>query len=126
MAEAWANALYPRLVEAQSAGLEPGSINPHVVQAMAEVRIDISQKSTTAVDYLIQTGLCFDYVITVCDESSAETCPTFPGPSTRLHWSFPDPSKLTGSDEVIMRGVRKIRDSIKEKVLQFGEELGSE
>lgn len=107
MAEAWANALYPLLLKSQSAGLQPGLINPYVVRAMAEVKIDISQKSATALDDIIQTKSFFDYVVMVCDESSAEKCPAFPNSSTKLNWSFPDPSKFTGSDEQVMHSVRK-------------------
>ena len=123
MAEAWANALYPLSLKAQSAGLKPGLINPYVVRAMADVKIDISTNYPTNLDDVIKTKSIFDYVITVCDESSAGQCPVFPRSSTKLHWKFPDPSKFTGSDEEVMQGVRKIRDSIKDKVLEFGKKL---
>ena len=123
MAEAWANALYPLSLKAQSAGLKPGSINPYVVRAMADVKIDISTNYPTNLDDVIKTKSIFDYVITVCDESSAGQCPVFPSSSTKLHWNFPDPSKFTGSEEEVMQGVRKIRDSIKDKVLEFGKKL---
>ena len=78
--------------EAHSAGLEPGTLNPLVVEAMSEVGIDISHKGTQRVFDVWKSGPVFAYVVTVCDESSAEKCPIFPGPTRRLHWSFPDPS----------------------------------
>ena len=49
MAEAWLNKLCGENFEAQSAGLEPGRLNPLVVQVMAEAGIDISKKKTQAV-----------------------------------------------------------------------------
>jgi arsenate reductase len=58
----------------------------------------------------------FDTVITVCDEASAERCPSFPGGSERLHWGFPDPSTLTGSHDDRLAAVRTIRDQIRERV----------
>ena len=61
----------------------------------------------------------FDWVITVCDASSAERCPIFPGGGHRLHWSFPDPSKLTGSHDEKLAKVSKIRDLIREKIEAF-------
>ena len=99
MAEAWLNFLYGDRFEAQSAGLEPGPLNPLVVAGMAEAGIDISQNKTKGVYDFFKKGSLFSWVITVCDESAAERCPMFPGVAKRLHWSFPDPSLLTGTAE---------------------------
>ena len=101
--------------EAQSAGLEPGTLNPLAVEVMREVGIDISHKQTQAVFDVFKSGQLFAYVVTVCDETSAEKCPIFPGPTKRLHWSFPDPSQVAGSKEEKLEQVRKIRDQIREK-----------
>lgn len=116
MAEAWLNKICGDRFDAQSAGLEPGTLNPFVVAAMAEVGIDLSRKRTQAVFDVWKSGELFAYVVTVCDESSAEKCPIFPGPAMRLHWGFPDPSGLTGTKEEKMAGVRKIRDQIRARV----------
>ncbi len=43
MAEAWANTHFAGRIEVQSAGLKPGTLNPFLVRAMAEVAIDISK-----------------------------------------------------------------------------------
>lgn len=102
--------------EAESAGLEPGTLNPYAVAALKEEGIDISGKKTVSAFDLLKQGRYYTYVITVCDETSAETCPIFPGCRERFHWSFPDPSKFTGTDEEIMERVRDVRDSIKEKL----------
>jgi arsenate reductase len=116
MAEAWLNHLCGEFFEAQSAGLEPGKLNPLAVEAMREVGIDISRKKTQAVFDVFKSGQLFAYAITVCDESNAERCPIFPGPTKRLHWSFADPSQVTGADaEKLARG-REIRDEIRDKI----------
>ena len=112
MAEAWLNLFCPKQFEAHSAGLEPGALNPLAVEAMREVGVDISGNKTQSVFDVFNSGQLFSYVVTVCDESSAERCPIFPGVSTRLHWSFPDPAALIGSEEERLSGVRKIRDQI--------------
>ena len=116
MAEAWLNHLCGDSFEAQSAGLEPGKLNPLAVEVMNEAGIDISQKKTQSVFDVFKSGQLFAYVITVCDESSAEKCPIFPGPAQRLHWSFPDPSRVTGTLEEKLTQVRKIRDQIRTKI----------
>jgi arsenate reductase len=113
MAEAWLNHLYGDRFEAHSAGLEAGTLNPLAVAAMKEVGIDISHKKTQTVFSLFSKGELFSYVITVCDEASAEQCPVFPGATTRLHWSFPDPAQLTGTEAEKLAKVRAIRDDIK-------------
>lgn len=100
----------------ESAGLEPGGLNPLAVTALREVGIDISGKSTRSVFDLLERGDTFDTVITVCDETSAERCPTFPGAVERIHWGFPDPSALTGTDEERLAGTRVIRDQIARRI----------
>jgi arsenate reductase len=116
MAEAWLGHIYGEFFVAQSAGLEPGTLNPLAVKVMSEVGIDISAKKTQAVFDVFKSGQLFAYVITVCDDTSAERCPAFPGPAKRLHWSFPDPSQVTGTMEEKLARVREIRDAIRAKV----------
>ncbi len=105
--------------EVESAGLEPGRLNPYVVRALQEDGIDISSHKTQSVFDLYKAGRSYRYVITVCTKDAAERCPIFPGRAERLYWPFSDPSTFTGSDEQIMRQVREVRDAIKEKVLDF-------
>ena len=75
MAEAWFNSICGEFFEAQSAGLEPGTLNPLAVEVMREAGIDISRNKTQAVFDVFKSGQLFSYVVTVCDESSAEKCP---------------------------------------------------
>lgn len=123
MAEAWLNKICGDFFAAQSAGLEPGILNPLVVEVMREVGIDLSKKGTQRVFDVWKSGELFAYVVTVCDESSAEQCPIFPGTGSRLHWGFPDPSALTGSREEKLQAVRAIRDEIRAKVEAWCEEI---
>ena len=116
MAEAFLNHLCPEFFCAQSAGLEPGRLNPVVVQAMQEAGIDLSRNQTKAVAEFIQRHEPFDFVVTVCDETSAERCPVFPGRATRLHWGFPDPSAFTGTPEEKLARTRAVRDQIRTKI----------
>jgi len=122
MAEAFINRLCGHEFEAQSAGLEPGKVNPIVVEALLELGIDISEKPTQGVDDILRSGQAFSHVVTVCSEAEAEGCPYFPGVAQRLHWPFPDPSKLTGSHDEKLASVREIRDQIRRKVEAFCEE----
>jgi len=116
MAEAFLNQVGPEEFEAHSAGLEPGKLNPNVVEVMKEIGIDISGNKTKTVFDMFKSGKMFAYVITVCDETSAERCPIFQGVTQRLHWSFPDPSAVAGTHEQKLQRVREIRDMIKRQV----------
>jgi arsenate reductase (thioredoxin) len=105
--------------EAESAGLEPGQLNPLAVEALREAGIDISKNKTRAVFDVFKSGELFAYVITVCDESEAEACPIFPGVTTRFHWSFPDPSKFRGTFEEKLEQTRQVRDKIDNQIRRF-------
>jgi len=123
MAEAFLNEACTGRMRAQSAGLEPGTLNPLVVETMREVGIDIAGNRTTSVDEMLASGHGFDHVITVCDEASAERCPVFPGGGAREHWGFQDPSALEGSREDRLRRTREIRDAIRARVVQWCEQV---
>ena len=124
MAEAFLNTLGGERFEAQSAGLEAGTLNPVVVDVMKDVGIDISANKTKQVMDFYKRGEHFDYVIAVCDAASKERCPIFPGAKQMLHWAFPDPSALSGSAEEKRAETRKIRDMIKTAVEEFIRSVG--
>jgi arsenate reductase len=119
MAEAFLKKHGEGRFEAESAGLEPGKLNPFVVRAMAEKGIDISKNPTKSVFDLFAAKRVFQVVVTVCSAEAAERCPVFPGLSKKLHWPFADPSSFTGTDEKIMAEVRQVRDQIEEAVREF-------
>ena len=110
MAEGLLRALGGGHFEAFSAGTEATQVRPLAIKAMAEIGIDIAkQQSKTLERYLNQP---FDEVITVCD-TAAEACPFFPGAAKRKHWSFPDPSQATGSEDEQLAVYRQVRDAIR-------------
>jgi len=119
MAEAFLNHYGQDHFQAESAGLEPGTLNPQVVEAMKEIGLDLSGNSVDSVFDFFKEGRLYSYVITVCDVYKAEKCPIFPGKVTRLNWSFDDPSGFTGSPEEQLEKVRIVRDKIRLQVLQF-------
>jgi arsenate reductase (thioredoxin) len=119
MAAALLNKRCGDFFDGESAGLEPGKLNPFAVEVLREAGIDISKNKTRAVFDVFKTGKLFAYVITVCDESEAEKCPIFPGVTKRLDWSFSDPSKFTGTPEEKLEQTRQVRDKIDHQVRQF-------
>jgi arsenate reductase len=119
MAEALLKWMAGSKFEAQSAGIEPGELNPLAVEALKEIGIDISRNKTKSVFDFYDQGKRYDYVVTVCDESQSTKCPVFPGAGQRLHWGFDDPSGFTGSREERLAKTREVRNKIKEKITKW-------
>jgi len=121
MAEAFLRKYASDRFEAHSAGLEPKSVNPFIIQVMQEVGIDISGQSSKGVDTYLGKVL-FQYLITVCDDAD-KNCPTvWPGVNQRMHWSFDDPAAFEGSDDEKLAKFREIRDQIEGRIKVWLEE----
>ena len=125
MAEALLNHIAGDRFEAESAGLEPGKLNAHAVEAMADMGINISHKKTQDVFELFKQGRRYSYVITVCDEANGERCPVFPGIARKIGWSFPDPAAAQGSYEERLQQTIAIRDQIKKRIESWIEDLSA-
>ena len=116
MAEGYLRHIAGDRFDVYSAGTEATQVRPQAIEVMAEIGIDISgQTSKTLQRYLPER---WDYVITVCDDAN-ESCPVFPGTSDRSHWSFPDPSKATGTDAERLQVYRDVRDQIVQRIRIF-------
>jgi arsenate reductase len=102
--------------ETASAGTHPAGLNPGAIAVMREIGIDISRhRSKSLGDF---AGRRFDHVITVCDRAR-ESCPTLPGATSVLHWSFDDPAAATGSEEERQAVFRRVRDEIEREIRRF-------
>jgi arsenate reductase len=126
MAAAFLKQIAPDRFEVESAGIEPGKLNWLAVAAMKDAGIDISGNATQSVFDLFKAGRRYQYVITVCDEASAERCPVFPGVTTRMNWSFADPSTFTGTEQDRLRQTIAVRDEIRARVQQWAAEEASQ
>lgn len=76
---------------------------------MKEDGINISHHPSNDVNEYLD--IPFDYIITVCDHAN-EHSPYIPGNAIRIHHSFHDPAKVTGSEEQIMEAFRSVRNNI--------------
>jgi arsenate reductase len=116
MAEAWLRYLGGDRFEVASAGTEATTVRPLAIVAMREVGIDIAEQTSKALDCYL--GQPWDAVITVCDQAN-DVCPVFPGGQRRLHWSFPDPSRSTGSESERLASYREVREGLRVRVEAF-------
>jgi arsenate reductase (thioredoxin) len=113
MAEGLLRRLAGERFEVFSAGTEASGVRPLAIKVMAELGIDISGQQSKTLDRYVDEP--FDAVITVCDQAN-EACPVFFGAKQRLHWSFPEPSNATGSEEQRLQVYRQVRDAIQERI----------
>ena len=98
MAEAFLRKYAGERFEVHSAGLEPRPINPLTIKVMQEAGFDLSAHRSKGIDdYLGKVH--FQYLITVCDDTEKNCPTTWPGVNQRLHWSFEDPVRFTGTEE---------------------------
>lgn len=100
-----------------SAGTQPRVVHPLAIKVMREIGIDISDhRAKSLEEFRDQPSM--DLVVTVCDEA-AEACPYFPNARRQVHWGFPDPSRVEGSEEERLAAFRHIRDLIATRLNQF-------
>jgi arsenate reductase len=121
MAEAFLRRYRGGRFAAYSAGTELSpEINLLAIEAMRQISSSMDSQYPKTLDWVMATGITWDYVITACNEVE-EDCPTFPGDTERIHWNFDDPSKAEGTHEERLRVFRRIRDEIKRRVQLFTE-----
>lgn len=116
MAEGFLRRLGGERFLSASAGTEATRVHPLAIRVMDEIGIDLRGHSSKTFDQFLSEP--WDYVVTVCD-SANERCPVFPARTTRLHWSFEDPSAVVGSEEDRLRVFRRIRDEIRARIDDF-------
>lgn len=103
MAEGLARRLFGARLAVESAGSQPSRVNPHAIEVMREIGVDLGSHRSKAVDEIARDGVT--QVITLCAE---EVCPVWLGSAKRLHWPIPDPA---GAGESVER-FRRARDEI--------------
>ncbi|MFE2581634.1 arsenate reductase ArsC [Streptomyces sp. NPDC059378] len=112
MAAAFLTHLADERVQVRSAGSAPAStVNPAVVEAMAEAGIDISAEVPKVLT--VEAVQASDVVITM---GCGDTCPVFPG-KRYLDWELPDPAGQG------VAAVRPIRDEIEKRIRELIDEI---
>jgi arsenate reductase (thioredoxin) len=119
MAEGLLRARGGNRYDVNSAGTDPQTVHPLAIQVMREIGIDISEAAGHRAKSMDEfRGQTIDLVVTVCDDA-AEACPFFPGARRQIHWSFPDPSAVTGTEDERLAAFRSVRDAIATRLDEF-------
>lgn len=122
MAEGLLREIAGERVDVLSAGVAPTHVRPEAIAAMKEIGIDISGHRSKSIDEFATQA--FDYVITVCDNAN-QHCPTFAGPSQRIHWNIEDPAAIEGDEQTRLDAFRQARDELHRRLRQFVAELAA-
>lgn len=125
MAEGWARHLIGDTVEPFSAGIVAHGQNPSAIRVMAEAGIDITGQESKTLQSLLDRGVEFDVVVTVCGHAD-ENCPRFPGRTRVVHRGFDDPPKLAAAaetEDAALECYRTVRDQIRTFIETLPSEL---
>lgn len=97
MAEALLNKFGAGRYRAYSAGSRPaGQLNLNAVGLLKRLRFDVSQlHSKSWLEFTKPGAPKIDFVFTVCDSATKESCPVWPGQPIIAHWGIPDPAAVT-------------------------------
>lgn len=115
LAEALINHLGQGRFQAWSAGSRPaGYVHPGSIMTLKRHGIDPGQPRSKSWDDL--TTQPFELIITVCDQAAGEVCPIFPGQPRTLHWSIPDPGKVSGTEADIQSAFDHAFFLLKERI----------
>ncbi len=116
MAEGLINHFLRNRWRAFSAGTKPtGYVHPLAIYVMSELGIDIAGHHSKSTDEF--RGQRFDQIITVCDNAS-EDCPVWLGGGEKVHIGFADPSAVQGDERARVAAFRRIRDEIRQRLLE--------
>ncbi|NVJ99866.1 MAG: arsenate reductase ArsC [Alphaproteobacteria bacterium] len=101
-------------IRAYSAGSKPtGKVNPFAIKLLDGKGYDTSGfRSKSWDEFAAVDAPEMDVVITVCDSAAGETCPIWPGAPVTVHWAFPDPAYVEGTDADKLQAFSDVYDAI--------------
>lgn len=129
MAEAYFNHVGHGEWRAYSAGSNPKEApNPFALEVLAKNNISLRGgdgplRSKSWNEFAEPQSPRMHFVITVCDNAAAETCPVWPANGEyrpeKLHWSFPDPAAAIGDDSYIRSEFARVFADIRNQIDRF-------
>jgi len=118
MAEALFNTMAHGMFKAYSAGSSPtGVVNRFAIEEIKKTGYPVEKLRSKSWDEFSQPGAPeMDFVITVCDNTAREICPTWHGTPVTAHWAFEDPTAVEGSFEEKKEAFKKVFLQIRNRI----------
>jgi arsenate reductase len=100
IAEALATTLSHGRFIGHSAGANPsGVVHPFALQMAKSMGYPSQLLRSKSWDEFGREGaITMDFIITLCDAATGESCPYWPGHPSSAHWGFPDPAAIDPGD----------------------------
>ena len=121
MAEALMDRLGGGRFKGYSAGSHPtGQVNVHALALLQSHSFDTGFAASKSWDEFASPGApVMDFVITVCSDAAAKTCPVWPGHPSSAHWGIPDPADAAGSEDEIRIAFQNAFDRLAKAIANF-------
>lgn len=111
----------------QSASFDEGRIPAVITEIMTEAGFEFTGQRPRSVFNYKENNEQYDYVLSICDESTNEICPVlydsiealFSESARIIKWDIPDISAVEGEPEEVKKKLRRIREKIAAKVRNF-------
>lgn len=120
LAEAVLNHIGSNRFRAFSAGATPradGQPHPLALHVLHDAGIATEGLRSKSWDEFTQPGAPhMDLVITVCDQTAGETCPSWPGQPSLAHWGYEDPTLAQGPQEEQLHAFRLVLHAIHQRM----------
>lgn len=118
LAEALLGTLGRGRFQAFSAGSRPlGRVQPIAAELATGLGYPVDRlRSKSWDEFAAPDAPSIDFVITVCDNAAAETCPIWPGHPAHAHWGVPDPAAVDGDDETKRRAYLAAMTTLRRRV----------
>ena len=102
-----------------SAGVEPTRVHPMTLRVLEEAHIDTTGLRSKSIDEVLGKARVRTAVM-VCAQAAQEACPRlYPFAGEVLQWTFDDPSRVQGSEELQLAAFRRTRDEIDARLREW-------
>ncbi|HET7364699.1 MAG TPA: arsenate reductase ArsC [Burkholderiales bacterium] len=121
LAEAYLNHAGRGRYRAYSAGSDPtGKVNPFALELLGKSGLATSGARSKSWDEFARSSAPhIEFIFTVCDSASAETCPVWPGRPVTAHWGVFDPAAVGGSDDDKRRAFKEAFSALARRIDLF-------